>query len=59
MSHGNIRIMLETIKRISKASGLTLEQVADCFDAHVAMAEEDERKPVPVTLAAMPTGKVQ
>ena len=58
MSHGNIRIMLETIKRISKASGLTLEQVADCFDAHVSVAEEDDQKK-PVPLAAMPMGKVQ
>lgn len=37
MKHGAIRNWLETIKFIAKLSDLTLEQVADVFDANALL----------------------
>lgn len=52
MKHGTIRTWLETVKGIARISGLTLEQVADVFDASEALrlgqptSSTDEAKPL-------------
>lgn len=54
MTHGTIRTWLETLKAIAEYSGLSLEQIADVFDANEALrakpiaSSTEDRKPVSV-----------
>jgi hypothetical protein len=58
MKRGAIRSWLETLKMIAQISGLSLEQIADVFDANQALlaqpkdAADDDPKP----LASGPKG---
>ena len=38
MKHGAIRNWLETLKAVAQMSGLSLEQIADVFDANAKLA---------------------
>lgn len=58
-AHGTIRALLENMKRVSQWSGLTLEQVADVFDAMARNAnttDESTADETPQPMARGPKG---
>ena len=53
---GQVRKIVDLLLKASAMSGLTLEQVADLYDAMIAMAREPA-KPAEDTMAHVPAPK--